>query len=170
VTVTALLVSHDGVRWLPAVLGGLAQQTRAPERIVVVDTGSTDGSHEVLRSGLGADDVVAAGDVSFPAAVAAGLEHVARTSQAGTSEEEPDWVWLLHDDSAPAPTALAELLAAAEENPSVAILGPKLREWPSLRHLLEIGIAISGTGRRETGLERGEYDQGQHDRRGRCWR
>ena len=43
------------------------------------------------------------------------------------------------------------------------MLGPKLREWPSLRRLLEVGVTISGTGRRETGLERGEYDQGQHD-------
>lgn len=163
-TVTALLVSHDGVRWLPAVLGGLAQQTTAPDRIVVVDTGSTDGSLEVLRSGLGAHDVVAAGDVSFPAAVAAGLEHLARTSGAPEGEE-PDWVWLLHDDSAPAPGALEALLDAARDNRSASILGPKLREWPSLRHLLEIGVTISGTGHRETGLERGEYDQGQHDHR-----
>ena len=44
------------------------------------------------------------------------------------------------------------------------MLGPKLREWPSLRRLLEMGVTISGTGSRETGLERGEYDQGQHDR------
>ena len=43
------------------------------------------------------------------------------------------------------------------------MLGPKLREWPSLRRLLEVGVTISGTGRRETGLERSEYDQGQHD-------
>ena len=43
------------------------------------------------------------------------------------------------------------------------MLGPKLREWPSLRRLLEVGVTISGTGRRETGLERAEYDQGQHD-------
>ena len=47
--------------------------------------------------------------------------------------------------------------------PEASILGPKLREWPSLRRLLELGVTISGTGRRETGLERGEYDQGQHD-------
>ena len=40
----------------------------------------------------------------------------------------------------------------------------RAREWPSLRRLLELGVTISGTGRRETGLERGEYDQGQHDR------
>ncbi len=43
------------------------------------------------------------------------------------------------------------------------VLGPKLREWPSLRRLLEVGVTLSGTGARETGLERGEYDQGQHD-------
>jgi GT2 family glycosyltransferase len=42
-------------------------------------------------------------------------------------------------------------------------LGPKLREWPSLKRLLEVGVTISGTGRRETNLEPGEYDQGQHD-------
>ena len=76
---------------------------------------------------------------------------------------QPEWIWLLHDDSTPAPTALAELLAAAEADPGAAILGPKLREWPSLRRLLEVGVTISGTGRRETGLERSEYDQGQHD-------
>ena len=32
-----------------------------------------------------------------------------------------------------------------------------------MRRLLELGVTISATGRRETGLERGEYDQGQHD-------
>src|SRR6185312_17480745 len=58
-----------------------------------------------------------------------------------------------------------QLLAVAESTPSADILGPKLREWPSLRRLLEVGVTISGTGRRETGLERGEYDQGQHDQR-----
>jgi len=47
--------------------------------------------------------------------------------------------------------------------PEADLLGPKLREWPSLRRLLEVGVTISATGRRETGLERGEYDQGQHD-------
>ena len=42
------------------------------------------------------------------------------------------------------------------------MLGPMLREWPSLKAVLELGVTISGTGRRETGLERGEYDQGQY--------
>ena len=90
---------------------------------------------------------------SFPAAVRLGLEHIG----------DSDWVWIIHDDANPAPDALAALLAAAEADPEADVLGPKLREWPSLRRLLEVGVTISGTGRRETGLERSEYDQGQHD-------
>ena len=95
----------------------------------------------------------APGSTSFPEAVALGLEHVG----------DCEWVWILHDDANPDPGALEALLAASIEHPRADILGPKLREWPSLRRLLELGVTISGTGRRETGLERGEYDQGQHD-------
>ncbi len=152
-TVTALLVSHDGARWLPSVLEGLAGQRRAPEHVLAVDTGSSDQSVELLRDALGADAVREAPvDCSFPEAIARVLPEI-------TTE----WVWILHDDANPAPDALGELLGAAKMH-GAAIAGPKLREWPSLRRLLEIGVTISATGRRETGLERGEYDQGQHDR------
>ena len=160
-TVTALLVSHDGARWLPAVLAGLTGQTHPVDRVVAVDTTSRDGSVELVREALGepspttAYDVVS-GTTSFPAAVRHGLEIF-------PALDAEEWVWLLHDDASPAPDALTELLAAAAEHPDAAILGPKLREWPSLRRLLEVGLTITGTGRRETGLERGEYDQGQHD-------
>ena len=93
---------------------------------------------------------------SFPAAVRLGLEQLAADatpSGSGSSTTTPT----------PTPDALAALLAAAAADPDADVLGPKLREWPSLRRLLELGVTISGTGRRETGLERGEYDQGQHD-------
>ncbi|HEX6517560.1 MAG TPA: glycosyltransferase family 2 protein [Nocardioidaceae bacterium] len=159
-TTTVLLVSHDGARWLPAVLDGLARQTRRPDRVVAVDTGSADAGPALLRDRLGDDAVVTAPrTATFATAVRTGLDALPPATG-----DEPDWIWLLHDDSAPAPDALERLLDAARDNPSASILGPKLREWPSLRRLLEIGVTISGTGRRETGLERGEYDQGQHDR------
>ena len=157
-SVTALLVSHDGVRWLPAVLDALAAQTRPADCVLAVDTGSTDGSAELIAERLGGDRLVTAPErTPFGRAVAEGLAALPPVADDG-------WVWLLHDDAAPAPDALEALLAAAADNPSAEILGPKLREWPSLRRLLEVGVTISGTGRRETGLERGEYDQGQHDR------
>ncbi len=155
-TVTALLVSHDGERWLPAVISGLQSQTARVDRVFCVDTGSKDGSAALLESAFG-DVVRAPGSTSFPRAVGLALEQLA------ASGEDCEWVWILHDDANPEPGALAALLAAAEEDPDADVLGPKLREWPSLKRLLEMGVTISGTGRRETGLERGEYDQGQHD-------
>ena len=94
--------------------------------------------------------------VAYPAAVRAGL---AALPPGG----DDDWIWLLHDDSAPAPDALERLLAAAATTRGPDVLGPKIREWPSLRRLLELGVTSTGTGQRETGLERGKYDQGQHD-------
>jgi GT2 family glycosyltransferase len=164
VSVTALLVTHDGARWLPAVLAGLIGQTLPVDRVVAVDTTSRDDSVALVRAGLAGlgerllVDVVP-GSTSYPAAVRHGLG----LAPAADDEADDEWIWLLHDDSNPEPGALAELLAAAEAHPEAAILGPKLREWPSLRRLLEVGLTITGTGRRETGLERGEYDQGQHD-------
>ena len=152
--VVALVVSHDGARWLPSVIAGLQGQRTAPGRVVAVDTGSKDASADLLESAFGADAVVRApSSTSFPVAVRLGLEHLG----------DSDWVWILHDDANPAPDALGALLAAADADPEADVLGPKLREWPSLRRLLEVGVTISGTGRRETGLERSEYDQGQHD-------
>ena len=159
--VTALLVTHEGARWLPAVLDGLTSQRRPVDRVVAVDTGSTDGSADLVRDRLAAqlvgDVAVTPPSTGYGAAVEVGLE-------AAPATDDDEWVWLLHDDSNPAPEALEQLLDHAARNPEVDILGPKLREWPSLRRLLEVGVTLSGTGRRETGLERGEYDQGQHDR------
>jgi GT2 family glycosyltransferase len=154
--VVALLVSHDGARWLPAVVDGVCRQTVPVQDVVAVDTGSKDESVDLLVDAF--DEVVTVtGRTAYPEAVRIALEQVP------SGPDAPAWVWLLHDDSNPAPDALERLLEAADEDPQADILGPKLREWPSLKRLLEVGITISGTGRRETGLEPGEYDQGQHD-------
>jgi GT2 family glycosyltransferase len=152
-SVALLVVSHDGASWLPTVISGIKTQTVVPDQVVAIDTGSKDASSELLEQAFGTALRVP-GTTTYPEAVSHGLERLG---------EQVEWVWLLHDDSTPAPDALEQLLAAAEANPDASILGPKLREWPSLRRLLELGVTISGTGRRETGLERGEYDQGQHD-------
>jgi GT2 family glycosyltransferase len=156
--VTALLVSHDGMRWLPSVLDGLQEQTRRPDRVCAVETGTLGESHALLGQRLGAAVVTSAPvDAGYGTAVEVGLAALP------PSEAATEWIWLLHDDGRPDPRCLEQLLDAAELHPSAAIIGPKLREWPSLRRLLELGVTITGSGRRETGLERGEYDQGQHD-------
>lgn len=175
--VTAVVVSHNGERWLPRLIDALARATRAPDRVLAVDTGSRDGSAALLRAAFGDDSVgaVRAG-AGFGAAVRAALDGAARRAggkhpvgvgaAAGPRPDphSPDeWLWLLHDDCCPAPQALDELLAVGTADPAVAVVGCRVRAWPRGRRLLEVGVSIGGTGRRETGLEPGEYDQGQHD-------
>jgi GT2 family glycosyltransferase len=71
-----------------------------------------------------------------------------------------DWLWLLHDDCAPEPEALEQLLAEAESRPSASILGPKLVSWTNPDRLSEIGFSIDRTGRA------GVADRGRRDRPG----
>src|SRR3954464_2619690 len=111
--VVAVLVAHDGERWLPRALRSLAEQTRRPDVVVAVDTGSTDASADLLRAALGADAVVTAPRrTGFGAAAPLGLDHAApRSPHLGDAPSAAaGWVWLLHDDCAPDPRALEHLL------------------------------------------------------------
>ncbi|HUR14769.1 MAG TPA: glycosyltransferase family 2 protein [Mycobacteriales bacterium] len=156
VDVLAVLVAHDGAEWLPTALAALAASTRAPARVVCVDTGSTDGSAELLREAYGTV-------LELPRTTGYGAAVAAALASLGAEEPVPAWVWLLHDDVAVEPTTLEKLLEHASESPSAAVLGPKVRDWHDDRYLVEIGFTTDAAGHRETGLEHGEHDQGQHD-------
>ncbi|MCL3817984.1 glycosyltransferase [Aeromicrobium wangtongii] len=154
-TVGAVLVAHNGARWLPKVLASFGHMDHAPTAWQVVDVDSSDGSADLLTESFGADLVThAPSGTGFGDAVRQAVARLPRT----------DWIWLLHDDAAVLPDTLAGLLDVATSAPDIAMVGPKIREWPSLRRLLEVGVTITSTGGRETGLETGEPDAGQHDR------
>src|SRR3954447_22993636 len=113
--VTAVVVVHDGDRWLPRCLDAIRDQRRRPQRLVVVDTGSVDGSAELApAAGEEIELVRLARDTGFPAAVAAGL--AASDDRPGPRRRGPvtERVWLLHDDCRPEADALFELLAEVE--------------------------------------------------------
>lgn len=189
--VTAVLVSHDGARWLPDALAGLLGQERPVQNVIAADTGSADDSARLITEALGAERVLhLARRTGFGAAV----DEAARTAGVLTPDDLPylkrpsgwdpvsrtwrddaydmpelphgepvQWLWLLHDDCAPAPDALAELLRVADSDEYAAVVGPKLRGWYDRKQLLEAGVSIANSGRRWTGLDRREQDQGQHD-------
>ncbi|WP_019608114.1 glycosyltransferase family 2 protein [Nocardiopsis sp. CNS-639] len=163
--VTAVIVSHDGARWLPETMQALRGQSWPVQRAVAADTGSTDDSAEILARFLPADAVVELpADTGYGDAVRAALELPRSTSAVrGFDEDATEWIWLIHDDLTPDRDALAHLLDAADQDPRAAVLGPKLRDWFDRRLLVEAGVTIDGAGRRETGLEQREFDHGQHD-------
>ena len=187
--VVAVLVCHDGAQWLPRTLAALAGSTRRPDLVVAVDAGSTDRTAVVLDTALGTapghvvDAVVTGGARDgFGVSVQRGLAAADRLRREGLDLREPgqpdgdggaegpatgeEWVWLLHDDSAPDPGALAELLSVVRSSPTLAVAGCKQRGWDDVRTLVEVGATVSRGGRRLTDLGVDDLDQGQHDDRG----
>ena len=192
--VTTVLVAHDGSRWLKATLLALGRLPYRPDRIVAVDTGSTDDTAAVLSRALGdgAIDEIVTADAStgFGAAVALGVERAGRPDEdqlarivlegLGLAPDADDelpidpelapevtvqWLWILHDDSAPEPEALEGLLLAADTERLADVLGPKLRGWNNQDQLVSVGVTVARSGNQVDGLERRELDQGQHDGR-----
>lgn len=157
-SVTAVMVVHDAAEWLPRQLLSLARLDPRPGRIVAVDTGSVDSSGSLLADALAEGVIhqqlsVDAG-CSFGEAVAAALE--------GT---QPDWIWLLHDDSAPHRDALAQVLEGARHCDIVVpkLLEPKRRNYPET--ISEVGQAITPGGLRVPMVEAGDIDQRQSESR-----
>ena len=166
--VTAVIVAHDGAAWIPRVTEALVNQTRPVQRVVGVDTGSRDRSGAMLAEALGRAAVFGMDrGTGYAAAVHQALRHRAATTHlpppAGAPAERTEWVWLLHDDCEPEPDALEQLLLGADQAPTVAVLGPKVMDWSDRGVLLEAGVGIDRAGRRITGIEPREIDQGQHD-------
>jgi len=166
--VTAVIVAHDGAAWIPRVAEALVNQTRPVQRVVGVDTGSRDRSGAMLAEALGRAAVFGMDrGTGYAAAVHQALRHRAATthlpSPAGAPGDRTEWVWLLHDDCEPEPDALEQLLLGADQVPAAAVLGPKVMDWSDRDVLLEAGVGIDRAGRRITGIEPREVDQGQHD-------
>ena len=147
----------------------LLGQTRPVQRVVAVDTGSRDRSGAVLAGQLGQAVVFGMErGTGYAAAVARALaaprrERAGAGPAAAPDGEQVEWLWLLHDDFEPAPDALEQLLRGAAETKSAAVLGPKIMDWADREVILEAGVTIDTAGRRITGIEPREVDQGQHD-------
>ena len=176
--VTAVLVTMDAARWLPGTLRGLSALTRKPNRLIAIDNDSGDGTRALLDQAVEGGLIAAVHpgrrSYGFGAAVASALEQdraVAYEEEDtlgldAVSEHDTHWLWLLHDDAAPAPDALYQLLAQVSLDPRIDVTGPKLllpKSRQSGQRLGEVGVSISGTGRRDLQLDVGEIDQGQRD-------
>nr|WP_255480422.1 glycosyltransferase [Quadrisphaera sp. RL12-1S] len=185
--VDAVVLACDGERWLPTALDALDAQTRTPDRVVLLDAASADGSAALLAAHARRSRVLGGAPAVgvLPLRRRAGLLDAARAALAATdataltagpaspplarqhtSVPAPlRWVWLLHDDCAPAPDALEQLLAAVEVAPSVGVAGCKVVDWHDEGLLHQVGFSTSALGRRLTGVEHGDRDQGQRDHR-----
>lgn len=155
-SVTAVMVVHNAREWLPRQLLSLARLEPRPGQVVAVDNGSTDGSRDLLEAAL-AEGVL---DELHDGGAALGF---GQAVDLGLQASSPEWVWLLHDDSAPRPDALAQLLHGVRST-GASLLFPKLlhprrRNYPET--LAEVGQSITRGGRRVISVDEGDIDQHQ---------
>ncbi|WP_374152911.1 glycosyltransferase family 2 protein [Pseudarthrobacter sp. WHRI 8279] len=160
------MVAHNGSAYLPRTLAALASQTRPADYAIGIDAGSLDDSKVLLERALGEANVTSQprGKGGMGAAVSAVLAELAPW-RGTAAPDRAEWIWLLHDDAAPAPQALAELLSAVERAPSVTVAGCKQLDWHAERKLIDVGLSTSRWAERLTLIDADELDQGQYDGR-----
>lgn len=151
-TVTAVLIAHDEPEYLKVSIAALQAQTRLPEQILLIDTSTNDGCSAIAQA-AGIQQIIRLAHKSSLAKI---------VSEARAHAQDSAWLWLLHDDSAPQPTALENLLLATEISPSVVVAGPKQVDWENPRLVMQQGLTLTPLGDLFS-LVRGELDQGQHD-------
>lgn len=156
--VTAVVVAHDSERWLPDFLASRRTWTYPVERLIAINAGSKDGTADVLLGALAEGLIDEVRDVpasTFGGAVDAAL---------GGEELGTPWLWLLHDDAQPAPTALELLIDRGRDESGPAavtplLLTPRRRGVGSL--ISELGETVSVSGRVSSSEVSGVLDQGQ---------
>ncbi|HXH36694.1 MAG TPA: glycosyltransferase [Plantibacter sp.] len=154
--VTAILVVRDGSESLARTLDALSTQTRPADGIIAVASRSSEATIAELTRVPGVKLVTSSEDLSFGQAVAAGVRVTEQP------EDAEQMLWLLSEDSAPEPTALAALLGALEVSPSVGVAGPKILDWDDASFLRRYGETITTLGAAVPVVE-DELDQAQHD-------
>lgn len=151
VSVAAVVVANSADVYLSETLSQLSKQLYPIQQVVVVDTAASNETAQVVSSfGF---SLVQPGDLRLGAAIEAGIQAL---------PTQPQWLWILHDDSAPEPNALTQLAKTAEVSESVAVIGPKLLRWDLPIEIQQLGLTVTPSGKPFLLVE-SEYDQGQFD-------
>ncbi len=105
--VWAIVVTRDRRDLLRGCLAALEAQDRPPDRVLVVDNASSDGTPAMVRAEHPGVELL---ELAVNEGGAGGFHEGMKRAHAGGAQ----WLWLMDDDTVPDPGALAELLAAPE--------------------------------------------------------
>lgn len=138
--VTAIIVSHNSPDFLDRTIAAVKSQNI--DQLIIVETGDAENPNAITAPGA-----------TLPQALAIAERNAA---------PQAEWLWILHDDSAPLDGALEQLLRVVELSPSVAIVGPKLMNWHDSKMISQQGLTLTRSGALFS-LVSDELDQSQHD-------
>jgi GT2 family glycosyltransferase len=115
--VAVVIVNKDAGAYLARTLEALSRQTVRPERVIVVDNASADGSADGLESRFPFAEVHRLREnLGFAGGNNYGVGHAG----------DVEWIALLNPDAFAEPTWLEALLRAADESPGYTFFGSRL--------------------------------------------
>lgn len=131
---TVVVVTYNRRGLLENCIRRLLQQTLQPERIVIIDNASSDGTGEWLHeSGLLDSGQIIYFRLEENSGGAGGFAEGIRRSL----DLSPDWIWMMDDDADPDPDALSALCSVERDSNniygSVTVNGDRLA-WPIPLH------------------------------------
>lgn len=151
--VVAVVVAHDPGPWFEESLAALVAQDYPNLSVLVVDSASAnDVTPRVAAVAPRAHVVRTAENLGFAAAVNRALGMVEGATHA----------LVCHDDAAPEPDALRQLVQESFRS-NAGVVAPKLVAWEDPGRLLAFGMGMAAGGVATDRVERGELDQEQHD-------
>ncbi|WP_430868527.1 glycosyltransferase family 2 protein [Demequina aurantiaca] len=154
-TVRAIVVTDGRAGQLPAVLASVAQQEVRPDIV-----------HVVLVGGAIAPAIPADLPVEVSESDAANYSDAVNGVLDAFPSHSREYLWLLHDDSAPLPDALSALSATARKRRQAAVVGAAQVRWDNTSRLVSLGATVSRLGgRRVTMVDTDDINQGQYDSR-----
>ena len=162
-SVLAVVVTHDGRRWLRDSLVALANQSYEHIDILVVDDASTRPREEPRLKRIVKRHLRRRrwGYLRTPRPLGYGAAINWALSRVRT---DADYLLFVHDDAALTLSSVAKMVERLRHEDRTAIVGPKIVSWDDPSVLEEVGMAIDRFGYPYKGLEQGEIDLGQHDR------
>lgn len=174
--IVALVVSREPGEAVHTVLEAVGRQTLAPEEILLLDCSPKPVTPDAFNEAASDPDEGEPGPhlsertragvpfrvVDVHGAVNLG-DAIARAAQDAKSDlHHARWWWILHEDSIPEDTCLAEQWMVADLGKTIACVGPKQISADGTT-LLELGIDVTSSARRLERVIPGEIDQGQYD-------
>ncbi|MDY5134904.1 glycosyltransferase, partial [Actinotignum timonense] len=154
--IRALVITRPGSAYLEDTLTALEASTRKPDAMSVL-TG---------KLGAAVNEAVAAdARDSGNEPRGTGESAAAESTSAESTTDTCDAYWILHDDSAPAPDALANLARTLENAANIGAVGCKQVDWADPGALLEVGIRATRSARRVPEVALDDRDGGQLDGR-----
>ena len=155
-SIGAILVTRGEAPLTQSVLRAIENQSVAPHSLTIIDVA---GRHVAPFPADGVPD----GAELVRVGRARNLGDAIRRARAqGAPFASEQWWWILHEDSAPEPECLDELIQAAAVGKTIGAVGVKQMSWDGSR-LLELGIFATASARRLERIGDDDIDQGQHD-------